>query len=259
MISTLSRRARMTEGQLYSSLITLTVAVALLFGLGDLHGVVSTTVASQPLPLSPQQPAPVVVPTPTASGPVALPELPQPPITSGQLPEPLPQTAPLPSYDGSGPVPSEPVPTTSPSPRPTEDPCQLAVVNDTALQALKTVAEASGGKVPTSDLAAAVGIVTGCDPADPAVVLVGLLIGIGRALPDPGLPNPVVLPFVTIPAPVVAALQPARPAIDAACGLVGTGQTVASLFISAYPQPVPQVTSQVLFTALSVCGQVRTP
>ena len=55
----------------------------------------------------------------------------------------------------------------------------------------------------------------------------------------------------------MTALQPARPVIDEVCGLVGTGSTVTSLFISAYPRPVSPLVTQALFQALSVCGQVR--
>jgi hypothetical protein len=255
----LAQQLRMTAGQTYSVAITLVVAVLLLFGLGDVHGVVSTAVAEAPLPLATQGPAVAAAPGVVAVPPAS----PQLPIGTGGLPAPVPAPAPLPTYQD---VPVPPFPTSPPpataSPTPTAGSCRvdgLQPVSDTAIETLQTANGLVGGRLPTSDIAAAVGVVTGCDPADPAVVAVGLLIGIGRALPDPGLPNPVVLPFVQIPAGVVASLQPARPLIDQACGLVGTGQTVAALFVSAYPQPVPQLVSQVLFTALSICGQVRQP
>ena len=250
-------RLRMTEGQAYSAAITLAVALLLLLGLGNVHGVAGLAVAEQPLPLAPQQPAPVVVPTPSAPA-VAFPPTSTPPVL-GVEPAPQPAPAPVPTYD-EPPAPAQPTP--SPSPTSTPSSCRLPQLqgpNDTALATLDQVNSLAGGRLPAADVKAAIGVVTGCDPADPAVVAVGLLIGIGHALPDPGLPNPAVLPFVQVPPSVVAALQPARPVIDQACALVGTGQTVAALFISAYPQPVPQLTSQVLFTALSVCGQVRQP
>jgi hypothetical protein len=245
----------MTEGQTYSAGITLAAALLLLLGLGNLHGVAVTAVAEQPLPLAPAQPAPVAVPPPAPSA-VAFPPTSTLPAL-GVEPAPAPAPAPAPTFDEPSVIPQ-------PSPTPTAEPStcrlpQLSGPNDTALAALDQVNALAGGRLPAADVKAAIGVVTGCDPADPAVVAVGLLIGIGHALPDPGLPNPVVLPFVAIPPGVVAALQPARPVIDQACGLVGTGQTVAALFISAYPQPVPQLVSQVLFTALSVCGQVRQP
>lgn len=254
----LVQKLRLTEGQAYSVAITLTVAVLLLFGLGDLHGVLSNAVAASPLPLAPA-PGTVAVP-PAGPSPASTPPAPRFPLL-GVEPEPAPEPTPLPSYDVTPPV-TGPSGSPAPSPTPTGSSCRLdglQGVNDTALSTLETVNDLAGGRLPSDDVAAALGVVTGCDPADPAVVAVGLLIGIGHALPDPGVPNPVVLPFVEVPGPVVTAIQPARPLIDQACGLVGTGQTVASLFISAYPQPVPQLTSQVLFTALSVCGQVRQP
>jgi hypothetical protein len=257
----LTQRLRMTEGQTYSAIITLVLAVLLLLGLGNLHGVISSALAQAPLPLAPVVDTPVTTtPVPDASqGPIALPTAdPVLPVGPGPLPQPAPNPAPQPT-ETEVPFVPEPVVTTSPSPTPTEDPCQLQAASDAATDAIKTANAAAGGRLPEADVLAAIGIVTGCDPADPAVVAVGLLIGVGQTLPDPGIGNPAVLPYLTIPGPVIDALQPGRPAIDQACGLVGTGQTVASLFISAYPQPVPQLTSQVLFTALSVCGQVRNP
>jgi hypothetical protein len=90
------------------------------------------------------------------------------------------------------------------------------------------------------------------------VIAVGLLIGIGEALPDPGV-DPPVIPPVILPDALVTALQPARAGIDAVCGVIGTGSTVTSLFISAYPRPVSPLVSQVLFQSLSLCGQLRQP
>ena len=263
-MTTLSSRLRMTEGQVYSVVITLVVAVLLLFGLGNLHGVIGNALATEPLPLAPAT-APVATQAPpvAVAGPSAAPLLPGDPV-----PNPAPAPAPRPTYDDGAPVsvpdfPTAPAaPSARPSPTASTSTCTVAGTQggyDQAIATLETVNGAAGGGLPAKDLELALGVVTGCNAADPAVVVVGLLIGIGHTLPDPGLANPVVLPFVTIPAPVVAALQPARPAIDQACGLIGTGQTVESLFISAYPQPVPQLVTQALFTALSVCGQVRTP
>ena len=131
-------------------------------------------------------------------------------------------------------------------------------MSDAGTGLVTTLDGLAGGALPEKDLLAAIGVVTGCDPADPAVIAVGLLIGIGKTLPDPGIDAPVI-PVVEIPGAVVSALQPARPVIDEVCGLVGTGSTVTSLFISAYPRPVAPLVTQALFQALSVCGQVRNP
>lgn len=262
-MTTLSRRLRMTEGQLYSVAITLVVSVLLLLGLGDLHGVVGNALASEPLPLAPAgTPTTPAQPgdTNVVAGPASTPVLP-PIVPTEPLPAPAP--APVPTDDTS--PPAEPVVVPSgPTPSPSASPSTCTVPGtqdgyDKAIATIETVNGAAGGGLPAKDLELALGVITGCNAADPAVVVVGLLIGIGHTLPDPGIKNPVVLPYVEIPPAVVAALQPARPAIDQACGLIGTGQAVESLFISAYPQPVPQLTTQALFTALSVCGQVRTP
>jgi hypothetical protein len=252
----LSSRLRLTEGQLYSSAIVLVLALLLLSGLGHVHAVVSSALAEGPVVGGPAAQVPVAgVPTPTAQ-PVALPPLDLPSTGFPRGPQPVP--APVPTQVVEQPLGPTTVPVRS-APTPSKSPCALQGEYDTAIQTLRTVNDAAGGRLPANDVIGALGLVTGCDPADPAVIAVGLLIGIGHALPDPGLPAPPPLPFVQIPASVVSALQPARAVIDQACGLVGTGQAVASLFITAYPQPVPQLTTQVLFTALGACGQVRQP
>lgn len=252
-------RAGLTEGQLYTSVITLAVAALLATGLGNVHGVVSSALVQSPLAALPSAPSavlpPIVVPTPAALPP----PLPPPPYeTAAGGPLAAPQGPP----PGSDPQPA-PLPATSPSPEPSPtpsaSPCAAQPVDDAGAELVRAINAAAGGGLPEKDLLAAIGLITGCGPDDPAVVAIGLLIGIGQTLPDPGVPNPPVIPVVQIPAPVVAALQPLRPAIDEVCGVVGTGQVVAALFITAYPQPVPVATAQVLFQALSVCGQLRAP
>jgi len=252
-IRRLATLARLTEGQLYSALITLAAALLLLTGLGDVHGVVGTGLSDVPVVAAPQPTfPPVVIPTPAPAvpGPALLPapELPLPEL-------PVVEPAPAPTYDE--PVPPLPLPTPTPTPKPA--PCTAQPAMDAASLVLTTLNGPAGGRLPDKDVMGALGLITGCDPADPAVIAVGLLIGVGNAVPDPGLPAPPPVPFVEIPAPVVQALQPARAEIDAVCGLVGTGQTVASLFVWSYPTPIPQLTTQVLFEALAACGQVRTP
>ena len=245
--------ARLTEGQLYSALITIAAALLLLTGLGDVHGVVGTSLSDVPVLAAPQPTfPPVVVPTPAPAvpGPAVLPA-PGPPLPDLPVVEP----APVPTYD----EPVSPLPLPRPTPSPAPAPCTAQPAMDAASFVLTTLNGPAGGRLPAKDVMGALGLVTGCDPADPAVIAVGLLIGLGHAVPDPGLPAPPAVPFVEIPPAVVQALQPARAEIDAVCGLVGTGQTVASLFIWSYPTPIPQLTTQVLFEALAACGQVRTP
>jgi len=257
----ITQKLRMTEGQLYSAIIVLVVSVLLLFGLGDLHGVAGSALAAQPLPLAP---VPSGTAAPGQSGVVAVPPgAPLPAGPTGLFPAPAPAPAPFPTDETPAYVPSTP-PTARPTASPTTPPSTCTVSGtqggyDQGISVLEQVNQATGGALPAKDVELTLGVITGCNAADPAVVAVGLLIGIGHTLPNPGIPNPVVLPFVPIPPAVVAAVQPARAVIDQACGLIGTGQTVESLFISAYPQPVPQLTTQVLFTALSICGQVRQP
>jgi hypothetical protein len=170
------------------------------------------------------------------------------------VPEPAP--APLPSYDDGTGVLS---PAPSPTPRPTKAPCDNQAVQDAGRQVIETLSGASGGQLPDKDLLAALGTVTGCDPTDPALLAVGLLVGAGQTLPDAGLPPLPPLPYVQVPDVVVEALQPVRPAVDQVCGLVGTGSTVGALFLWAYPSPIPQTEAQVMFQALAACGQVRQP
>lgn len=253
----LAARARMTEGQLYSALITLGLAALLATGLGDVHGVAGTLLAQQPPPVAPATAPPVVAPLPAPAAtltPIDLPTLPGAPAPE---PAPAPQAGVVTEPEPAPLVPSaSPAPTTSPGPPAA---CTAQPALDAVEGVLTTVNGPAGGQLPQDDVMAALGLVTGCDPADPAVIAVGLLIGAGQALPDPGLPPPPVLPFVAVPPAVVTALQPLRPAVDEACGLVGTGSTVAALFVWAYPTPVPELTSQALFQALAACGQVRNP
>lgn len=262
-----ARRWQLTPGQRYSSAITLIIAAALMTGLGNLHGVTGNDLAGPPLELAPVAAVPDVVPT--AGGPTSTPSpdarvpLPAgnvpvfPPYDTGAVPSPrafpLSPPAPKPTVAPTTPPPG------NPSPTPTPSPCAAAPVNDSAKDALTTLNGPLGGQIPQDDILAALGLVTGCSSTDPAVVAIGVLIGLGNTLPDPGLPAPPPLPYPQLPAEVVTALQPLRPALDEVCGLVGLGNTAATLFITAYPQPIPQLTIQVFFDALAVCGQVRNP
>jgi hypothetical protein len=255
-IAAVAARARLTEGQLYSCLITLAVAVLLASGLGNVHGVAGAALAQPPLALPTAEPvAPVVVPEPVPTG--VTPPLDLPTGSGSPLPpaDPVPVVGPdLPDY------PEVPLPPGGPTPPPKPEPCDNQAVQDAGTQVITTANELSGGRLPQKDLLAALGTVTGCDPTDPALLAVGLLVGLGHTIPDPGLPGPPPLvPYVEIPQPVVTALQPLRPQLDAVCGVLGTGNEVAALFIWAYPAPVPQTTAQVFFQALSACGQVRKP
>lgn len=251
-LAALAGRARLTEGQLYSCVITLGMAALLATGLGNVHGVAGLALAQPPLSLPPAVvPAPVVVPEP-ATPPLAGLPLPAAPGGVG-LPVPAPEPAPRPEPH----QPDAPGPAPSPSPTPSAPPCDSQAVQDAGTTVVTTLNGASGGRLPEKDLLAALGTITGCDPSDPAVLAIGLLVGAGHTLPDLDLPAPPSLPFVEVPDGVVAALQPVRPQVDTVCGLVGTGNTVAALFIWAYPTPVPQATAQLMFQALAACGQVR--
>lgn len=252
-IAALAARAHLTEGQLYSGLITLVLAALLAAGLGNVHGVANLALSEPPLVLPTAQPPVVVAPAPSAGQTPPL-KLPVGVGVTGPAPAPAPWVEP----DDSG-LPDLPVTPTSPTPKPTEQPCDNQAVQDAGTQVITTANTLSGGRLPQKDLLAALGTVTGCDPTDPAILAVGLLIGLGSTVPDPGLPAPPPLPFIEIPKPVVSALQPVRPAIDAVCGVLGTGSEVSALFIWAYPAPIPQATAQTFFQALSACGQVRMP
>jgi hypothetical protein len=249
-VASLAQRLRMSEGQLYTAALTLLAGLLLLTGLGNVHGVSGGLVAQPLAPIAPFVDAPVVVPGPVPApgplpGPVGLP-----PVVGGPAPAPAPE--PTSSFWTEPPPPA-------PSPTPTTTPCDNQAVQDAGREVIETLDGASGGQLPEKDLLAVLGTVTGCDPTDPALLAVGLLVGAGQTLPDPGLPALPPLPYVEVPDAVVQALQPVRPAVDAVCGLVGTGSTVAALFVWAYPAPIPQTEAQVMFQALAACGQVRTP
>ena len=258
-VAAVAARVRLTEGQLYTVAITLVASLLLATGLGNVHGVVSSALTQPVLELPPaQQLPPVTVPTAAPSAPpLALPEPSLPPFDTGAEPFPQPEPAPPPTTEPA--PPSDPPAGPSPSPTPTPSACAAQPVNDGAAQVIRLLDESAGGALPDEDLLAAIALVTGCSKADPAVVALGLLIGAGQTLPPMEGVEPPVVPVLVVPPSVVTALQPARPAVDQICGLVGTGQAVASLFITAYPRPLSQLTVQALFQALSVCGQVRNP
>jgi hypothetical protein len=162
--------ARLTEGQLYSSLITLTVGGLLATGLGNVHGVVSSTLA-QPalaaLPSAPAAPLPAIVVSTPAPLPAPLPE-PPPGDAFEAVPLAVPQAPPT-SQSFPPPPTFGPPPTRSPaaSPSPSPSPCTAQPLADAGAGAIWTLDGIAGGGLPDGDLIAAIALVTGCDPDDP--------------------------------------------------------------------------------------------
>jgi predicted component of type VI protein secretion system len=161
-VAALAVRARLTEGQLYSSVITLVVAALLATGLGDVHGVVSSALSQAPLAL-PAAPAaalpPITVPTPVAAVPAPAPmraPVQTAPSYAGFLPQP--QPAPSPQPPPPSPAPSA-TPTASPSP------CTAQPVDDAGRQAILTADAAAGGGLPDEQLLTLLHLVTGCPAA----------------------------------------------------------------------------------------------
>jgi hypothetical protein len=155
----LASRARLTEGQLYSSVITLALAGLLATGLGGIHGVVSSALSTAPLaPLPPAALPPDAV---SSAAPVVPAPRPQPaaeaPSPYDAFADPLPQPAPYPEPELSA------QPSSSPSPTPA--PCTAQPVDDAGTQAILMADAAAGGGLPDQEMLAALHLVTGCSPS----------------------------------------------------------------------------------------------
>jgi hypothetical protein len=163
-VERLAARLRLTEGQLYSSTITLVIAVLLAGGLGNVHGVAGSAL-EQPL-LAPEVAAalpPIAVPTPAPAP--GLPPAPAalPPLLSGTVP-PAP-VAPSSSYYEEYAVQTSP--SSSPTPSPTPEPCTAQPAADAGAGLIWTLDDAAGGGLPDGDLVTAIALVTGCTPHRP--------------------------------------------------------------------------------------------
>lgn len=257
----LAGRLGWTDGQLQTAVLGVALATLVtLLGLPPALGrspFTGTAAAAPRTHTTPGPSAPVVVPTAGALplGP-SLPgfDLPGQPVASQDpvVDPAAPTLTPDPGRSGD-----TPEPTTSPTLDPTT-PCDAQAAQDAGATVITTLATASGGVVPQDSLLAALGTATGCDPSDPAIVALGLIVSIGGTLPDPGLPGlPPLVPPVTIPPALVQAVQPARAQIDTLCGTIATVSYLTNLGLSSYPNPIPATSSQVLFQALFACGQLR--
>jgi hypothetical protein len=174
-LAALAARARLTEGQLYTSVITLAFALLLATGLGNVHGVVSSALAQAPLaplaPLPAAQLPPMAVPA-APSAPAASFAAAPAPYVAAPLPQPFPAPSPLPPYS----EPPAPAPTSSPSPQPS--PCTAQPVDDAGRQAILTADAEAGGGLPDEQMLQLLHLVTGCSSSasaspSPSALLVG--------------------------------------------------------------------------------------
>jgi hypothetical protein len=164
-VKALAGRINLSEGQLYSSAITLAVAVLLMTGLGNMHGVVSTSLSQAPLALPPapslpdvavprRSPTPAPNPAPTVPPPMMLPA-PAPAFAPTSLP-PLSDTS-----FGPGPTPTA-------SPTPSTTPCAAKPADDQVRAGLETANDVAGGGLPVDQILAILTAVDGCTGPSPS-------------------------------------------------------------------------------------------
>jgi hypothetical protein len=236
---------RLTEGQRYTTAILVVVAALLAASLTRFHSPLAELVRA-PGP-SPTTTVPIATPAPSG-----LLDLAEPPPT------------------GAPPTPVDLAPTATPSTAPAagstggvaKPPATPCPADDAVQGARKVFEQLDGllaGAVPSATLTTTVAILSGCSRTDPVVLLLAALVEIGDGLPDLGLGflELPALPFLTIPAPVVALLQPLLPALQSVCDTVGTVGLLVSQFGPSYPYPLDKAFAMSLFYVTSTCGQLQ--
>jgi hypothetical protein len=158
VVGAMAARARLTEGQLYTSVITLAVALLLATWLGTVHGVVSNAFAQAPLtPLPAAQLPPMAVPAATTAPATTFAPA-QTPFAAAPrpLPHPLPAPSPRPPYS------EPPAPAPSSTPSPTASPCTAQPVDDAGRDAILAADAQAGGGLPDEQMLEVLHLITGC-------------------------------------------------------------------------------------------------
>lgn len=121
------------------------------------------------------------------------------------------------------------------------------------LQTLK----ATTGLVPGTSTQIVLEAATGCAAGDPSLLLLGVLIEFGSALPDLGFEiPPLSVPYVELPQPVLDAVAPAWPVIGPVCAAVGQLPLIAMLGLDPYPGGLDEVGLVAANQIISVCAQL---
>lgn len=141
---------------------------------------------------------------------------------------------------------------------PAAAPCDGQAAFDAGKSAVAALDELTGVHLPVDSLIKLLGSAAGCDAGNPLIEAVAVLVEIGRALPDPGLPKADLLPpFPPLPDDLVALLLPLAPVTGAACGVVHTALTIVPLVLPSYPYPVSGEDVASLFLEAAItCGRL---
>ena len=243
----LARRLGCTEGQLESMAIGLVVLVALTAL--ALPGVDWLDV--RPSAAMPAARHATVAPTqdPTSSPLV-------PPVADVLLRLPAPTSTTVLGGDATTPV-SPPLDPTPPTATPAPKRCDGQAIIDgvrTSLTALRTL---TGVRVPADSVALVLGAAAGCG-GNPTLAAVALIVEIGRAVPDLGLPHLDLLPpLPQLPPAVYEALKPLAPITGPACGIVQTVSGLLPLVLPSFPYPISgEDVASLFIEADLICGRL---
>jgi hypothetical protein len=164
-------------------------------------------------------------------------------------------------------------PTTSPAPLPpltapaqTSVPvaakCQAAQLNAATTQLL-TELDASLKVLPTATIETALGLATGCNNANPALLAVGALselgddltIGFGEIPGASALKLPTIKPL-ELPAALLPLLASLKPVFSPICAAINSATNIVILIAPHYPQVIDGASALALFQAAVTCGEL---
>jgi hypothetical protein len=239
-LTPLARRAGCTEGQLYTVVIGLVVAVVL---------------ASSGLPVAFRE---AVRPLAGAERPRVAPDLSPPTSAVDLVIDPS-----SPFLDPGRPLIEPPVddPAEPPEAPTTDDDEPMACESQAALDLTDELLRTLNvlGVLPDTSVTQLLANLTGCKQGDPVLLVIGVLAQLGSRLPDPGFDLPLIpLPSQDLPPDVVALVQPLRDAIDPICGAASSAAQIAFYGLAGWPLALDAVSLQAVNQVLLVCGQLQT-
>ena len=222
----------------------LAAAAAALIGLAAVQGGGTEPTAASPTTTTTPIPA------------VAFPTTAAPPVFGSPVPS-FPQLTPGPiADDGPGAPPSTETDEGGSGAGPTAIDCAAKPLLDLTGPLLQTL-KATTGLVPGTSTQIVLEAATGCAAGDPALLLLGVLVEFGSALPDLGFEVPPLnVPYVELPAPLLDALAPAWDAVGPVCTAVGQLPLIALIGLDPYPGGLDEVGLTAINQIINVCAQL---
>jgi hypothetical protein len=253
-------RVTFTQGRVYSTVIVVAVLALLVPGLTHWKPVAATKPLSG-VRFTAHPPAPSS-PAPSAAAPAVTPSLAPPTLGSLSVPNaglglpPVPST-PLLSGPLTSPPLTAPVQTVSPGAT-----CAAASLNK-AVTAQLTQLNAMLKILPTATIETALGLATGCNTANPALLAVGALSELGDDLSTAfnqvpgaaGLKLPAV-PALLVPKALLPLLGSLKPVFAPICADVNTATNIVLLIAPHYPQVIDGATALALFQSAVTCAEL---